>query len=85
VLFSENPISIHIQNLNAIKHDSILVLARDGQFVARTWPALERINTRDSETFCRQCAFALGWLLQSDYQPDEIRKTWKQLIQGRNP
>jgi len=85
VLFSENPISIHIQNLNAIKHDSILVLARDGQFVARTWPALERIDTRDSEAFCRQCAFALGWLLQSDYQPDEIRKTWKQLIQGRNP
>lgn len=85
VLFSENPISIHIQNLNAIKHDSILVLARDGQFVARTWPALERIDTRDSETFCRQCAFALGWLLQSDYQPDEVRKTWKHLIQGRNP
>lgn len=85
VLFSENPISIHIQYLNAIKHDSILVLARDGQYVARTWPALEQIDTRDSETFCRQCASALGGFLESNYPPDEIRKTWKQLIQGRNP
>jgi len=83
VLFSENPISIHIQNLNAIKHDSILVLARNGQ-KTRTWPALEQIETRDSETFCRQCASALGWLLESDTPPDEIRKIWKQLIQGRN-
>lgn len=85
VLFSENPISIHIQYLNAIKHDSILVLARDGQFIARTWPALQQIDTQDSETFCRQCASSLGWLLESNYPPNEIRKTWKQLIQGRNP
>jgi adenine-specific DNA methylase len=85
VLFSENPISIHIQYLNAIKHDSILVLARDGQFIARTWPALQQIDTQDSETFCRQCASSLGWLLESNYSPNEIRKTWKQLIQGRNP
>ncbi len=85
VLFSENPISIHIQNLNAITHDSILVLTRDGKNIARTCPALEQIDTRDSETFCRQCASALGWLLESDYSSDKIRKTWKQLIQGRNP
>jgi putative DNA methylase len=85
VLFSENPISIHIQNLNAIKHDSILVLTRDHKRIARTWSALENIDTSDSETFCRHCAAALGWLLESDYSPEQIRKKWKQLIQGRKP
>jgi putative DNA methylase len=85
VLFSENPISIHIQNLNAIKHDSILVLTRDGKSAGRTWTALERIDASDSETFCRQCAAVLGWLLESNQSSEQIRKTWKQLIQGRKP
>ena len=85
VLFSENPISIHIQNLNAIKHDSILVLTRDHKRIARTWSALENIDTSDSETFCRHCAAALGWLLESDYSPEQIREKWAQLIQGRKP
>jgi hypothetical protein len=84
VLFSENPISIHIQNLNAIKHDSILVLTHDREKISRTWAALEKIDISDSETFCRQCAVALGWMLESDNSPEYIRKTWKQLIQGRN-
>jgi len=85
VLFSENPISIHIQNLNAIKHDSILVLTRDVTSKGHDWKALQRIETDDSETYCRQCATALGWLLESDHKPEQIRQTWKQLIQGRNP
>ena len=85
VLFSENPISIHIQNLNAIKHDSILVLACNGKVAGHTWTAMEQIDTGDSETFCRQCAASLGWLLESNNSPEQIRKIWKQLIQGRNP
>jgi DNA modification methylase len=84
VLFSENPISIHIQNLNAIKHDTILVLTRDGKDIVRPWTVLEKIDTNDSETFCRQCAAALGWLLDSSYPSEKIREIWKQLIQGRN-
>ncbi|MEW6586696.1 MAG: DNA methyltransferase, partial [Nitrospirota bacterium] len=84
VLFSENPISIHIQNLNAIKHDSILVLTRNRKKSAHTWSALERIDTSDSETFCRQCATTLGWVLESDLSREQIQKTWKRLIQGRN-
>lgn len=84
VLFSENPISIHIQNLNAIKHDSILVLTRDEKNARRAWTEFERIDTSDSETFCRQCAMSLGWLLETNHQPEQIRKIWKQLIQGRN-
>jgi adenine-specific DNA methylase len=85
VLSSENPISIHIQNLNAIKHDSILVLAHASRNSMHVWAALEKIDISDSEIFCRQCAAALGWLLASNNSPEKIREVWKQLIQGRNP
>lgn len=81
VVFSENPISVHINNLNSIKHDAILVLALDGEAAVRRWQPVERIDTSDSEVFCRQCAAALGWLLESDAPSADVRATWKQLIQ----
>jgi adenine-specific DNA methylase len=80
VVFSEHPISVHINNLNSLKHDSILVLALDGDVPAVSWSPVEAINSGDSETFCRQCSMALGWLLESDYPTDEIRSIWKDLI-----
>ncbi len=40
------------------------------------------IDTSDSETFCRQCGAALGWLLASQLSHAEIRATWRALIQG---
>lgn len=82
VVISENPISVHIRNLRAIRHDTILVLALDGEAPAGHWPALTSIDTDDSETFCRQCGSALGWLVDSQLSPAEIRATWAQLIQG---
>lgn len=81
VVFSENPISVHINNLNSIKHDAILVLALGEDAATRRWQPIEHINTGDSETFCRQCAAALGWLLDGDVSPAEVRATWKMLIQ----
>lgn len=81
-VFSEHPISVHINNLNAIKHDSILVLALDSK--AHQWPPLKNIDTSESQTFCQQCSAALGWLLESEQSPTEIRATWKTLIQGKN-
>lgn len=81
VVFSENPISVHINNLNSIKHDTILVLALKEDASADRWQPLERIDTGDSETFCRQCGAALGWLLAGDDPPGEIRVIWKNLIQ----
>jgi adenine-specific DNA methylase len=84
VVFSENPISIHIQNLNAIKHDTILVLASSQSNVTREWKPVEFIETNDSEIFCRQCGMALGWLLDDDYSPEKIREIWRKLIQGKN-
>jgi putative DNA methylase len=83
VVYSENPISIHIQNLNAIKHDTVLVLAPNESSAIRGWKPIECIESSDSETFCRQCGMALGWLLDNDHSPEEIREIWKKLIQGK--
>jgi SAM-dependent methyltransferase len=83
VVFSENPISVHIANLNALKHDTILVLALADHAPADRWQPLERIETADSETFCRQCGAALGWLLDSKYTLAEVRYIWKNLVRGR--
>jgi adenine-specific DNA methylase len=83
VVYSEHPISVHIRNLNSIKHDSILVFALDGHRSPASWMPLEAIDTDDSETFCRQCSVTLGWLLESEFSPAEIRPIWKGLIQER--
>ena len=83
-VYSEHPISVHIRNLNSIKHDSILVLALagDGDSVSR-WVPLYEIDTTDSETFCRQSAAVLGWLLESGYSTAEIPVLWKLLQDDR--
>jgi hypothetical protein len=83
VVFSEHPISVHINNLNSIKHDSILVFALDGDEPAVSRSPLEVIDTDDSETFCRRCSAALGWLLESGYSATEIRSAWKELVPGK--
>jgi hypothetical protein len=63
VVFSEHPISVHINNLNSIKHDTVLVFALGETVSANRWHPLEQIDTNDSENFCRQCGATLGWLL----------------------
>jgi len=84
VVFSENPISVHINNLNAIKHDTILVLALQGTTPVTPWQPVPHIPTTDSERFCRDCGAALGWLLDSQFAPEEIRQIWQILIQKKD-
>jgi len=84
VVFSEHPISVHINNLQAIKHDSILVFALDGKGPTIPWLPLEVIDTNDSETFGRQCSATLGWLLESEFSAAKIRATWIELVQGKS-
>jgi putative DNA methylase len=84
VVFSEHPISVHIRNLNSIKHDSILVFALDGNGPPVPWLPLESIATDNSETFCRQCSVTLGWLLESEYSATQIRAIWRELVQGKS-
>ena len=86
VVYSEHPISVHIRNLNSIRHDSVLVFALEGNEPSAPWTPLDTINTNDSETFCRQCNETLGWLLESSFSSAEIRAIWKSLIrEGINP
>ena len=80
IVHSEHPISVHIRNLNSIKHDSILVLALDSSCPPVPWIPIEVIDTSDSESFCRQCSETLGWLLESALSSAEIRAIWKKLI-----
>jgi len=84
VVSSEHPVSVHINNLNAIKHDAILVLALDGDSPTAHWPSLTTIDTTKSERFCQQCSATLGWLLESPHSAVEIRTLWKSLIQERS-
>ena len=80
-VYSEHPISVHIRDLNAITHDNILVFALDSDNKDTPWPPPTKIDTNDSESFCRQCGETLGWLLDSQLSPPEIRAVWKELIQ----
>lgn len=84
VVYSEHPISVHIRNLNSIKHDSVLALAPDSNAPLARWGPVANIDTADSETFCRQCGATLGWLLDSPLTASEIRMVWKNLIGERS-
>ena len=83
VVFSENPLSVHIRNLKALKHDTILVLSLGGAESAgeiRTEPSA--VNSASSEEFCRACGAALGWFLASDKAEERIRSEWRRLLKG---
>lgn len=80
VVYSEHPISVHIRGIKSIKHDSILVLAHNDDMETQRWVRVNAVSADDSETFCRQSAAAVGWLLESELTQDEIRAVWKNLI-----
>ena len=62
VVHSENPSSVHINGLNALKHDAILVLKpiAKGTRDISVWDPPLKIDTRDSYGFTAACAESLG-------------------------
>jgi putative DNA methylase len=80
VLHSENPVSVHIRSLRALKHDAILVLAKSPTV---QWERPQDVDHSDSRAFCEGCATALGWLLDSHYSDDEVLAHWARLLEGR--
>jgi len=74
---SENPISVHINNLKALKHDSILVLEPNGTAAPKKrFSRAQLINDRDSFSFCRDCAGLLGDCLDTECSEAEITENW---------
>jgi putative DNA methylase len=86
VTFSENPTSVHIRDLKALKHDAILVLRPVAAEVeTSTWPEPSQVDSTSTRSFCRDCAAALGWFLTSDLAEDQLREEWSRLLgEGRN-
>ena len=81
-VLSENPVSVHIRQLRALKHDSILVLCpKDGEKRER-YECPEQIDTEDSYQFCLQCASLLGYCLQAEISEEEIIEIWHKALGG---
>lgn len=87
VVHSENPISVHIANINALTDDAILVLAPGQISAARTWRQPEAMTVTTSHEFCRDCAEGMGWLLAGGLSDREIAGWWVEKLgahAGRN-
>ena len=79
---SENPISVHIRDLRALKHDSILVLQPKDCQSGRKLFFNRQITRDDSFRFCQGCAQVLGYCLESDYSDPEIDRIWRAALNG---
>jgi hypothetical protein len=80
VVHSENPVSVHIANLKALKHDAILFLAPITAKVEGSWLLPDAIDQRDSGRFCGDCAGAVGWMLSDDAEGADIPGVWRRLL-----
>lgn len=78
---SENPISVHIRNLKALKHDSILVLQPKDSRPARQRFSRQQISRDDSFRFCQGCAHLLGHCLDGDKSDSEIDGIWRAALE----
>lgn len=72
---SESSKSVHIRNLNALMHDSILVFIPDATGEMKKWNPPNQMPN-ESRDFCRACAEMLGHLLESDKSESEINAIW---------
>lgn len=78
---SENPISVHIRQLRALRHDCILVLQPNVEGRRKIWRKPQITRPTESRAFCRFCADILGWCLQSGINEDEIQEVWKAYLE----
>ncbi len=80
VVLSESPISVHVSNMKALRHDAILVLSPQSSVLSPQWERPSAINIDDSRQFTNDCAALLGWLLANDLSDAEIRRLWRQAL-----
>jgi len=83
IIYAENPISVHIRQLKALKHDAVLVLAPSTMDTQQsTFKTPTPISTGDSYTFCHGCADLLGYCLNADLSEDEITQLWREMLEA---
>ena len=80
VVHAENPISVHIANMNALTHDAVLVFAPDGQGDRHCWDPPIAVDRSSSAAFCTGCAQHLGWALDAPMPVEEIQEHWQQAL-----
>jgi adenine-specific DNA methylase len=81
IVHSENPVSVHISNLNALKHDAVLVLAPEETGGGGLWSLPGQVDMESSENFCRDCATALGWMLDGNVDMVAAKDLWHELLE----
>ena len=81
VVYSENPISVHISGMKALLHDTVLVFAAV-EAVAVVWQRPSHINLTDSEQFCYDCGTFLGWILQEGVTETAVLDLWQAALEG---
>lgn len=80
VIHSENPSSVHIKNINSLKHDAILVLAPMESRLNYEWEIPYMVNKNSSEEFTNDCATVMGWILNSSLSSEQVTTVWKDLL-----
>ena len=75
VVESENPTSVHISGINALKHDAILVCAPKNWKIKKSlWKKPLPIKTSDSYEFVQSCGELAGWIIDNNFEESEILK-----------
>lgn len=77
---AENPTSVHISNLKALKHDSILIFADKNINRENKWQKPEPITATESRQFCTACSDTLGWILNQEMSDQEIDNWWTTIL-----
>jgi DNA modification methylase len=80
VVHAENPTSVHINNLNALTDDAMLVLAPKDSAPSRNWEPVNQITTKNSAEFCKECASMIGWMLQENLTDQSIENRWRRAL-----
>ncbi|MGD0060757.1 MAG: hypothetical protein ABSD58_15175 [Verrucomicrobiia bacterium] len=81
-VYSENPVSVHIRQLNALKHDSVLIFEPASGEKSQRWDRPSPATNGDSYQFCRRCGALLGWLLDSHLDSTQIAGAWLDMLKG---
>lgn len=81
---AEHPMSVHINNMRALTHDSILVMAARPSNEASRWARPATHDHHDSYRFTESCATFLGWVLeQPNLSAAHIEQLWNAALNGK--